>query len=50
MRVNEVFYRREVHEMGRYLALAFDNIGRDPGAFLAAAAYRLVRPPAPPEP
>jgi hypothetical protein len=38
-----VFYRREPHEMQRYTALAFDNIRRDPGAFIAASAYRLVR-------
>ena len=41
--VNEIFYRREVHEMGRYLALAFDNISREPGAFLAASLYRIGR-------
>ena len=43
IRVNEVFYRREPHEMRRYTALAFDNISRDPGAFLRASAYRMVR-------
>lgn len=42
-RVNDVFYRREPHMMGRYMALAFDNIGRDPVAFAAASAYRMVR-------
>jgi hypothetical protein len=41
--VNRVFYRREPHEMARYTALAFDNIQRDPGAFIAASAYRMVR-------
>ena len=41
--VNKVFYRREPHEMGRYTALAFDNIRRDPLAFVAASAYRLLR-------
>ena len=41
--VNQVFYRREPHEMRRYTALAFDNINRDPLAFVAASAYRLVR-------
>jgi hypothetical protein len=41
--VNQVFYRREPHEMRRYTALAFDNIERDPLAFIAASAYRLVR-------
>ncbi len=43
MRVNEVFYRREPHEMRRYTALAFDNIRRDPLAFAWASAYRMVR-------
>jgi hypothetical protein len=43
VRFNDVFYRREVHMMGRYLALAFDNISRDPLPFLAASAYRSVR-------
>lgn len=43
VRVNEAFYRREPHLMRRYLALAFDNIGRDPWAFAAASAYRMVR-------
>lgn len=43
IKVNDVFYRREPHEMARYTALAFDNIGRDPAAFIAASAYRMVR-------
>jgi hypothetical protein len=43
VRINDVYYRREVHLMGRYTALAFDNIGRDPWAFAAASAYRIVR-------
>jgi hypothetical protein len=43
IRINEVFYRREPHEMRRYTALAFDNIARDPLAFAAASAYRFVR-------
>ena len=43
VRVNEVFYRREPHEMRRYTALAFDNISRDPVAFAKASAYRMVR-------
>ena len=43
VQVNDVFYRREPHEMRRYTALAFDNIGRDPVAFAQASAYRLVR-------
>ena len=41
--VNQVFYRREPHEMRRYTALAFDNISRDPLAFATASAYRMVR-------
>lgn len=43
VRINEVFYRKEPHEMRRYTALAFDNISRDPIAFAQASAYRLVR-------
>jgi hypothetical protein len=43
VRVNEVFYRKEPHDMRRYTTLAFDNISRDPFAFAQAAAYRLVR-------
>ncbi len=43
VRVNNVFYRREPHEMRRYTALAFDNIRRDPLAFASASAYRMVR-------
>jgi len=43
IKVNDVFYRREPHEMRRYTALAFDNISRDPKAFILASAYRMVR-------
>jgi hypothetical protein len=43
IKVNDVFYRREPHEMARYTALAFDNISRDPAAFALASAYRMVR-------
>jgi hypothetical protein len=43
MKVNDVFYRREPHEMARYTALALDNIRRDPAAFAMASAYRMVR-------
>lgn len=43
VRVNQEFYRREPHEMRRYTRLAFDNISRDPAAFAAASAYRMVR-------
>ena len=41
--VNEVFYRKEPHLMRRYMALAFDNISRDPWVFAAASAYRMAR-------
>lgn len=41
--VNDVFYRREPHEMRRYTALAFDNIRRKPFAFALASTYRLIR-------
>jgi hypothetical protein len=41
--VNAVFYRREVHQMQRYTALALDNIRRSPGAFLTAALLRAGR-------
>jgi hypothetical protein len=41
--VNEVFFRREPQMMRRYIALAFDNIRRDPPGFLMAAGYRAVR-------
>lgn len=40
---NNVFYRAEPHLMQRYMALALDNIGRQPVAFAAASAYRFVR-------
>lgn len=43
LRVNDVFYRREVHQMRRHLALALDNIRREPAAFAMAAAYRAGR-------
>jgi len=41
--VNDVFYRREPQMMRRYSALAFDNIRRDPTAFVLACVYRAVR-------
>lgn len=41
--VNTVFYRGEPHAMRRYLALALDNIRRDPAGYLRSAAYRAVR-------
>ncbi len=43
VRLNQVFYRKEPHEMRRYTALAFDNISRDPVAFAGASAYRFIR-------
>jgi len=43
VRANEVFYRKEPHQMQRYIALAMDNIKRDPGAFAAASLYRMAR-------
>lgn len=41
--VNQVFYRKEPQMMRRYLALALDNIRRDPAGFVRASAYRAVR-------
>lgn len=41
--VNAVYYRAEPTAMRRYLALAYDNIRRDPAAYLASVAYRAVR-------
>jgi hypothetical protein len=41
--VNALYYRQQPHEMRRYLALAIDNIRRDPAAYAAAVAYRVVR-------
>jgi hypothetical protein len=41
--VNRVFYRSEPHMMQRYLALAYDNIARDPAGFAMASAYRAAR-------
>lgn len=41
--VNRIFYRLEPHMMQRYLALASDNIRRDPAAFALASAYRAAR-------
>jgi hypothetical protein len=43
VKLNDVFYRREIHNMRRYTALAMDNIRREPVAFLLASAYRAVR-------
>lgn len=43
VRVNEVFYRNDPHLMRRYLALALDNIRRDPRGFAMASVYRIAR-------
>ena len=43
VRFNDVFYLRELHNMNRFAALAWDNIRREPLAFAAAALYRSVR-------
>ena len=40
---NAVFYRREVHDMQRFSALAIDNIKREPLAFAIASLYRALR-------
>jgi hypothetical protein len=41
--VNAPYYREQPHAMRRYLALAYDNIRRDPAAYLSGVAYRSVR-------
>lgn len=41
--INDVFHAREIDAMRRHVALARDNIAREPLAFAAAAAYRAVR-------
>src|SRR5207244_5187057 len=41
--INDVFYREQPQAMRRYSALAFDNIRREPLAFLAATLYRAYR-------
>jgi hypothetical protein len=41
--VNRAFYRGEPHMMQRYLALAYDNIARDPAGFALASLYRAAR-------
>lgn len=41
--VNAVYYRAEPQAMQRDLALAYDNIRRDPSAYAASVAYRAVR-------
>jgi len=41
--VNGPFNFGEPHMMQRYMALAMDNISRDPAAFIKASLYRMVR-------
>lgn len=41
--VNAPFYREQPHMMRRYLALAMDNIRRDPPVYFASVAYRALR-------
>jgi hypothetical protein len=43
VRMNAPFNWREPHMMNRYMALAADNIRRDPGGFVAASLYRMLR-------
>ena len=43
VRANARFNWREPHMMNRYMALAADNIRRDPGGFMLASLYRMVR-------
>lgn len=41
--VNKIFYRDEPHTMQRYVALALDNIRREPLAYLNSVVYRGLR-------
>jgi hypothetical protein len=41
--VNAPFNFIEPHMMQRFMALAMDNISRDPAAFIQASLYRMVR-------
>ncbi len=41
--INVVYYRAEPQAMQRYLALAADNIRREPLAYAVSVAYRAVR-------
>jgi hypothetical protein len=43
IRINQVFSRREPSMMRRYMALALDNIRRQPWAFARASLYRGFR-------
>lgn len=40
---NAPFFLNETHMMQRYMALAMDNISRDPAAFAFSSLYRAVR-------
>lgn len=40
---NSPFYLSEPHGMQRYMALALDNIRRDPAGFVRASLYRAIR-------
>jgi hypothetical protein len=41
--INTAFNYAEPHMMQRYMALALDNIKRDPLAFISASVYRMMR-------
>ena len=43
VKINNVFYREQPQSMRRYSALAFDNIRREPLAFLEASLYLVYR-------
>jgi hypothetical protein len=43
VKINDIFYREQPQAMRRYSALAFDNIRREPFAFLKASLYRAYR-------
>jgi hypothetical protein len=43
IRTNARFNWREPHMMNRYMALAADNIARDPAGFVTASLYRMMR-------
>jgi Dolichyl-phosphate-mannose-protein mannosyltransferase len=43
VKINDIFYREQPQAMRRYSALAWDNIRREPIAFLGASLYRVYR-------
>ncbi len=43
VRINDVFFRGEPHAQRRYFALALDNVSRNPIAYVASSAYRMIR-------